>query len=222
MKTIVLFVVAGAALSCAPPVGGEGEGEGEEGEGEGGHEVEPNGEGERGASVVVLVVRRGGSGAVTGEVGHGDDGVDIVSVDLAAGRWQVRLRCDAPSDADLDLFAGDQSSETQECDESIVVDVSAGVLPLRVLAFSGETGWTLELTPAPEEACEGEVCFGDCTDTSSDEDNCGGCNVACADNESCVDGACALQVNEQCNPFLDQCVPGACCISGFCQVAGGC
>ena len=214
---------------------GEGEGEGEgdgaegdagEGEGEGGsvgggREVEPNGDGDGGGDVVVLVV--GSGGEVTGEIGRGADEVDIVSVDVGAGRWEVRLRCASPDIADLDLFVGDASSETQECDEAVTVDVdAAGVLSIRVLSFDGETAWVIEIVAATAPTCDGDLCFGSCVDLDTDEDNCGDCGVSCAGGEACVDGACALQVNEQCNAFTDQCVPGACCISGFCQVAGGC
>jgi hypothetical protein len=84
--------------------------------------------------------------------------------------------------------------------------------------------WALACGPTgsgtPVE-CEGaETACGDvCVDTASDIDHCGGCDIACADGESCIDGACS---SPECEPgATESCYDGLAGTEGIGPCVGG-
>lgn len=159
-----------------------------------------------------------GTAELHGEVDADTDVVDLLRVAVSAGTFTVTMRCD-DSSADLDLYTSDgERSETEACAETVTQTVFDGSLDLQVRAFSGRAHYVLSI----EEAACVDTCFQTCVDFDTDPDNCGACGNVCNANQVCINGGCAFDVGEQCNPFVDRCVPGACCFGGFCTVAGGC
>jgi hypothetical protein len=67
-----------------------------------------------------------------------------------------------------------------------------------------------------------KACNNFCVDTSIDTHHCGDCNVACQDNEQCVDGECVAK-EEPCEPGPGGCCAGErSCPNGSCIPAGMC
>ena len=60
-----------------------------------------------------------------------------------------------------------------------------------------------------ECTCAYAWCSGECTDTSADRDNCGGCDVRCAGDEVCERGRC-IEEDEGCLSGLTRC--GEACV----------
>jgi len=65
-------------------------------------------------------------------------------------------------------------------------------------------------------------CGGTCTDTSSDNTNCGGCGITCVEGESCCGGVCTNIISNplNCGECGRGCPGGAVCYDGHCFTTG--
>jgi hypothetical protein len=154
--------------------------------------------------------------------------------------------CDGETDPGCECISGD----TQQCGTTDVGECEFGTMTC-VDGVWGQCQGAVypqaEICNSLDDDCDGQVdddcvipcdpepcsvglicCQGICVDTQVDNEHCGGCGMACAARETCVDGVCVLSCSSDADcddgdpGTVDRCIDAMCVHLRSCQSTADC